>query len=145
MGISLIDSYICIINLFNMYQKFTNILQDIKDFLPGGPNKKYIASFLFLFIWMALFDKNRWVTQWQLQRSIYKYEREKRQVVKWHHTHQTNDKGCQQRYRKIWPWRIFNDQKWWRFVYHCSRITVSEDHFKLLYPPLCWDYCLIVI
>ena len=77
MGISLIDSYICIINLFNMYQKFTNVLQDIKDFLPGGPNKKYIASFLFLFIWMALFDKNRWVTQWQLQRSIYKYEGEK--------------------------------------------------------------------
>lgn len=64
-----------------MYHRFTNLLQDIRDFLPGGPNRKYIASFIFLFLWMALFDKNRWVTQWQLQRSIYKYEREKSQLI----------------------------------------------------------------
>lgn len=64
-----------------MYHRFSNLIQDIRDFLPGGPNRKYIASFICLFIWMALFDKNRWVTQWQLQRSIYKYEREKSQLI----------------------------------------------------------------
>ena len=61
MGISLIDSYICITNLFNMYNWLSNLIQDLRNFLPGGPNRKYIASFLFLFIWMALFDKNRWI------------------------------------------------------------------------------------
>lgn len=65
-----------------MYSWFTKLFQDIRDFLPSGPNKKYIAAFMFLFIWMALFDKNRWITQWQLQRSIYKYEREKENLTK---------------------------------------------------------------
>lgn len=65
-----------------MLHWFTKLLQDIRDLLPSGPNQKYIASFLLLFIWMALFDKNRWLTQWQLQRSIYRYEREKERLTR---------------------------------------------------------------
>ncbi|HMY83769.1 MAG TPA: hypothetical protein PLC76_00485 [Saprospiraceae bacterium] len=37
---------------------------------------------MIVFVWMALFDKNRWITQWQLQRTIYKYEKEKSRLNK---------------------------------------------------------------
>ncbi|MBL0292684.1 MAG: hypothetical protein IPQ04_00050 [Saprospiraceae bacterium] len=83
-----------------MYQKFTNILQDIKDFLPGGPNKKYIASFLFLFIWMALFDKNRWVTNGNSKDQSTSMKEKKDKLSNDIIRTKTNDKGCQQRYRK---------------------------------------------
>ena len=60
-----------------MLSWFTKLIHNIQSFIPGGPNRKYIITFMIVFVWMALFDKNRWITQWQLQRTIYKYEKEK--------------------------------------------------------------------
>ncbi|MCO6460243.1 MAG: hypothetical protein J5I59_02470 [Saprospiraceae bacterium] len=65
-----------------MYKWFTLPFIFIRDKMPSGPNRKYLVAFMIIFIWMAFFDKNRWITQWQLQRSIYQYEKEKKQLEK---------------------------------------------------------------
>ena len=65
-----------------MLKWFTSSITFVKEKLPQGPNRKYIITFMVVFIWMAFFDKNRWISQWQLQRSIYQYEKEQKGLIK---------------------------------------------------------------
>jgi len=43
-------------------------------------NKFFITGILF-FVWMIFFDKNKWINQWQLSQSIYRLEREKKNLA----------------------------------------------------------------
>lgn len=64
-----------------MYRFFTKSLQNLDEMMPGGQNKKFMLAFIIFVVWLAFFDKNSWVTQWHLNRTVYKYERQKESLL----------------------------------------------------------------
>lgn len=59
---------------------FTFLHKHFHNSNPARTRNKYVLVFLVFGLWLAFFDKNRWISQWQLQRTIYKYENEKEAI-----------------------------------------------------------------
>ncbi len=49
--------------------------------LPENMINKFVITGLAFFIWMIFFDKNKWINQWQLSQSIYRLEKEKKNLA----------------------------------------------------------------
>jgi cell division protein DivIC len=51
------------------------------EFLPESFLNKFTITGIVFFIWMFFFDKNKWLNQWQLSQSIYRLEKEKKNLA----------------------------------------------------------------
>lgn len=73
--------YICITIFFNMSRIYTFLINSLSQRNPARTRNKFILVFILFGLWLGFFDKNRWIAQWQLQRTIYKYEQEKSHIL----------------------------------------------------------------
>ncbi|HQW11756.1 MAG TPA: hypothetical protein PK076_05410 [Saprospiraceae bacterium] len=64
-----------------MYRILHFLINTFKEDNPVRSRNKFILVFLLFGLWLAFFDKNRWIAQWQLQRTIIKYEEEKSRII----------------------------------------------------------------
>ena len=64
-----------------MSRFFTFLINSFQQSNPVRTRNKFVLVFIIFSLWLGFFDKNRWIAQWQLQRSIYKYEHEKQHIL----------------------------------------------------------------
>ncbi len=53
----------------------------LSSILPDNMVNKFVITGLIFFVWMIFFDKNKWINQWQLSQSIYRLEKEKKNLA----------------------------------------------------------------
>ncbi|MEP7266038.1 MAG: septum formation initiator family protein [Saprospiraceae bacterium] len=58
-----------------------NIKEQLKKLVPESFVNRYTITGMIFFIWMFFFDKNKWLNQWQLSQSIYRLEKEKKNLA----------------------------------------------------------------
>ena len=60
---------------------WTLVKIQLEKIVPENFINKFVITGFAFFIWMIFFDKNKWINQYQLSQSIYRLEKEKKNLA----------------------------------------------------------------
>lgn len=60
---------------------WTMLKAQLSKIIPDNLINKFVITGFAFFIWMFFFDKNKWINQYQLSQSIYRLEKEKKNLA----------------------------------------------------------------